>query len=96
MALAQTYLNVYCPEFWQSISESCTTAWGTRAASTVVYAYGRLVERKLAPDADEALIETMFSTVMCNVADMSACGVANVAWSLAKQGLGFRHALQPL
>lgn len=63
-----------------------------------MHAYGRLKRTELAPDADpdEALAKVLFATVMWHVTEMSPNAVANVAWSLAWQGLGFRNTLQPL
>ena len=96
LSVAQYTLGIFCADFWHGVPQNCTEKWSEQAASSFVYGYGKMRSMGAAPAAPDRLRELLVATVAWHAPKLTPQGVANTAWSLAKQGLHFSDVLLPL
>jgi hypothetical protein len=84
---AQYTLQSSCEQFWRNIPHDCIQEWDHRAACSVVYAYGKLLDGKVVSPASDDLIALQHKIVAFHAPHWDGQGVGNAAWSFCKQGL---------
>jgi hypothetical protein len=80
-------LSLYSPSFWQNMPEHCISSWDAKAASNVVYAYGKLHSDGIACRPNAKLKTLQIAIFIWHAPELAPQGVANCGWSFAKQGL---------
>jgi hypothetical protein len=87
ICVAQYTLQISCEQLWQKVPENCIEKLNDRAACSVVYAYGKLLDGGAVPPATDGFKVLQYKVVARHATHLGAQGVANTAWSLSKQGL---------
>jgi hypothetical protein len=85
--VAQYTLQVSCEQFWQRMPETCVERLNHRAACSVVYAYGKMLQVKAVPPASDILRTLQHKIVAHHARKWEAQAVGNALWSLSRQGL---------